>query len=322
MKKNTNKVLDSTFTTTRGADPEFFIKDTDSGDIVSAIDVLVNDKYNPIILGDEVTLYYDNAMGEFTIKPAESKEQFIGVFRDAFTKINNYLKTKCGEKYEIVIQASHEFDPKYLDCEEALRIGCNPEFNADECMQITPPDFSGSLRSAGGHIAVGRTDFKDKIDKDGFALMSFETKLELVKLLDCFVGLPFTLIDNDTTSLRRRKIYGSPSSHRPKDFGIEYRVLSSLWTTSPKTVGLIYDLSELAVQKLISGEGTKILKSIDKEMVNSAIRENNKGLAEEIVTSLNFPKNIMVQLAQYKDVKSWDFYKEWNLSKKAEKALA
>jgi len=311
--------LNQQFVTSRGADPEFFIKNKETGDIVSAIEVLKRDKYDPIILGDDVSLYFDNAMGEFTVKPAFSRESFVESMRDAFTKIDKYIKSECGPEFEIVIQASHEFDEKYLNSEEAKKIGCNPEFSADDIMQIVPPDFSGTLRSAGGHIAVGRDDFKGKEDNDDHVLMGFQSKIDLIKLLDYYVGVPFTLIDNDETSLRRRKIYGSPSSHRPKDFGAEYRVLSCLWTSSPTLVGLIYDLSELAVQTLIENKQDEIFNKVQKDLVNACIKENNKELADEIVQLIDLPKNLQVRLNQLKNVRSWDFYKEWNLKKSAAK---
>lgn len=306
---------------TFGSDPEAFLFDTESGKIVSAIEILKRDKYDPINLGNEVSTYFDNAMIEFTIKPATSKESLTESFRDAFDKINLMLHKEYGEKYKLINQASHEFDSDQLDNDEAKKIGCNPEFNADENSIITPPDFNGNLRSAGGHLSVGRVDFNEvlgsksrvKIDKDNDLLLGYDSKIDMIKLLDYFVGVPFTLIDNDKTSLSRRQIYGSPSSYRPKDFGIEYRVLSCLWTSSPKLVSLVYDLCYHAVQKLIDNDQQEVFETVDKKMVNAAIKENNKELAHEIIDELKLPKSIMVQLNQLQNVKNWNLYKEWKL---------
>lgn len=297
---------------TFGADPEAFIFDRQENRIVSAIDVLKYDKNQPIELDEHTKLYYDNAMAEFTIRPASSKEDFIASIGSSLSLIHEFLANNFDDRYELRVQASHEFDPEFIQHPEALKIGCNPEYNADEKSEIIPPDFSGNLRSAGGHVAIGRTDFEKVLGEEVY-LMSYDSKINLARLLDYYLGIPFTLIDNDKTSTARRSIYGRPSSHRPKDFGLEYRVLSCLWITSPKLVGLVYDLSKLAVETIISNKQDKIF-AIDKTMVNSAIMENNKGLAGEICGMLKLPKNIQIRLNQLKNITKWNLQKEWNLN--------
>lgn len=299
------------FVSSRGSDPEVFLRNRESGEIVSAIDVLIKDKHEPIDLGDGVTTYYDNAMMEFTIAPAFSKQEFINSFKSAFDKISLFLDKQHNNKYEMVIQASHVFDDKYLNHEAAKQVGCNPEYNADELNMITPPDFSGNLRSSGGHLSLGRADYKNA-DKNQI-LMDFDSKINLTKLLDYYVGVPFTLIDNDPTSAARRQIYGRCSSHRPKDFGVEYRVLSNYWISSPDLVGIVYDLSEYAIQELIQNKHIHLFKSIDKKLVNASVHENNKELAEELLELMKLPKNLMIRINQLKLVKKWDFYHEWGI---------
>ena len=313
---------DKKIITSRGSDPEFFIRNTETGEIESAVEVLKRDKHNPIDLGNEVTLYFDGCMGEMTVKPAFSRIEFVESFRDAFTKVNKYIKEFCGEKYEIVIQASHLFDEKYMQSSEAMLIGCNPEYRCyPEPAMITPPDFSGFTRSAGGHCSIGRKDYLD-IQNTEEPLMSFESKIDLVKLLDYYLGIPFVIIDNDKTSLARRSLYSRYiSSHRPKDFGIEYRNLSCYWTSSPKLIELVYDLSEEAIKKLLSNNYQNII-GLDYKMTEACILENNKELAEEILDMIDFPKKLRIRLNQYKNVKNWDFYKEWDLSKVNKQELA
>lgn len=316
MKKTTTKPSETNlkldFITSRGSDPECFLRDNESGEIVSAIDILKRDKHEPIDLGDGVATYYDNAMMEFTIAPAFSKEEFIKSFKSAFDKLSIFLSKEYGNRYSMDIRASHEFNDIHMEHPEAKKIGCNPEFSADEVNMITPPDFSGNLRSSGGHLSLGRQDF-DKVDESA-PLMDFDGRINLVKLLDYYVGVPFTLVDNDPTSLARRNIYGSPSSHRPKPFGLEYRVLSNYWISSPTLVGLVYDLSEFAVHQLVNNKHEQIFNT-DKKLVNACIKENNKELAEEILDMIELPKPLRIRINQLKKVKSWDFYKEWNLKK-------
>jgi len=312
--KTTEQTQSPALALTFGADPEFFIFDNEENKIVSAIPVLKRDKNDPIVLDKKgnVKLYYDNAMGEFTVRPADSKEDFIKSIGESLHLINDFLIDGFGGKYSIRIQASHNFEPEQLDHEDALKVGCNPEYSADTVSDIVPPDFSGSLRSSGAHFAVGIMT-KDERIKD------FQSSIDLVKLFDYFVAIPFTLIDNDSTSTQRRILgYGSKSSHRPKpeygDLGLEYRVLGNYWLNSPKLVGLVYDLAIYAIERLFKNDYQDIVK-LDYHMGAAAIKENNKELSREIIEQVGLPKNFMIRLNQLQDVKSWDLSKEWDFSK-------
>lgn len=298
---------------TFGADPEIFIYDNEEKRIVSAIPVVKRDKYDPHKLDEHVNFYFDNCMGEFTVKPAASKEEFIKNIGNSLKLINEFLIGEYKNRYSIKIQAAHEFDPEFLEHEDALKIGCNPEYNADTVSDVVPPDFSGNLRSAGAHYAIGSA----RLSEDHF-LSQFQTKIDLVKLFDYFVAIPFTLIDTDSTSAMRRKIYGKKASHRPKDaygsLGVEYRVLSNFWLNSPKLVGLIYDLASYSIERLLARDYQKIV-DLDYKLAAAAIQENNKELAQEILDMIEFPKTFLIRLNQIKDTK-WEFHKEWELNSK------
>jgi len=311
--KSKNELVNKTTALTFGADPEFFIEDVSSGDVVSAIDVLKVDKYDPIRLDEHTNLYYDNTMGEFTVRPATSKEDFIKSIGSSLSLINDYLIKESEGRFKIKIKASHEFDPRFMEHPEANKIGCNPEYDAWDVCQIIPPDFSGARRSAGGHFAIARAD-QDR--KKSLPLNDFDSVITLVKLLDYFVAVPFVLVDNDTTSLQRKTLYGrNLGAHRPKPEypGLEYRLLSNYWISSPKLVALIYDLATEAVNRYFNDDYKSIFK-IKKEMARSAVIENNKGLAEEIVAALNLPKHLTIRLNQLRDVKDLDVYSEWGLA--------
>ena len=98
---------------------------------------------------------------------------------------------------------------------------CVPEFNCDEMCMITPPDFSGGLRSSGGHIHLSRSDFETA--KDDALMIDPISKNDLIKLLDYFLATPFVIIDNDHSSAARRKLYGRPGSLRPTPYGARIR---------------------------------------------------------------------------------------------------
>lgn len=290
-----------------GSDPEYFLKHRESDKIVSAIPIIKKDKYYPIVLGDGVQTYYDCTGIETTVLPASSKEAFVNNIGNALFLISNFI----GEDYEIMSTASHTFEDEQLEHADARTAGCSPEFLGDTVSMVEPPDFSGNLRSCGGHIAIGRTDFENAKETDD--LISFDSKIALSRICDYTLGTVFTLIDNDPTSKKRREIYGKPSSHRPKNFGLEYRVLSNFWTSSPQMVELVYDLVEYSVKTLVSHTYKKLFKSIDKDMVNACIVENNKILAEEIVEKMKLPKHIMAQIKEIQESPEQSLYEAWGI---------
>ena len=290
-----------------GSDPEFMLLEKATGEIVSAIPVVGRDKYKPIVVGEGIGYYFDNVMLESTMKPAKTRDEFVQNIGDMFRAVSKNL----GSEYEIVAKASHEFDIKHLQTSESQAVGCSPEFNADKIEMIMPPDFSGNLRSCGGHVSVGRVDFETADEND--TLMSFQSKIDLIKTMDYFLGVTFTLLDADKTSTRRRAIYGTPSSHRPTPFGAEYRVLGNFWTRSPKTVALIFDLVEHSVNTLVSGEYKSIFEKIDKQMVNSCITENNRELASEIVELMNLPEHITSQIKEIQNSQEQSLYEAWGI---------
>lgn len=298
---------------TFGADPEIFIFDNDSRRIVSAIEVLRRDKNDPFILNKDVKFYYDNCMAEFTVRPAVSKADFIASIGESLQLINLFLQKEFRGRYSIQIQASHRFDPEFLEHDEAKKIGCNPEYDADLVEEVFPPDFSGNLRSAGGHIALGYPDFNKVEDVTKVPILSFEGKFNLTRLLDYYLAIPFVTIDNDQTSTDRRTIYGTAAKYRLPMFGVEYRTLPNYWIQSPKLVGLIADLAIVAYKKLLAGDFS-VFQKIDKKMVNATVKEGNKAVAREITDALNLPKNIQVRLNQLSKVTNWNVHKEWNLN--------
>jgi hypothetical protein len=107
-------------------------------------------------------------------------------------------------------------------------------------MDVIPPETTMNtkpMRSAGGHIHVG-CKFAQKDPLNVFAI---------IRMMDLFVGLPSIYLDHDRTSKKRKELYGQAGRFRAPKHGAEYRTLSNFWISSPKMVGLIYDLTTLAV---------------------------------------------------------------------------
>lgn len=108
-------------------------------------------------------------------------------------------------------RASMLFDEKLLDTPEALIFGCDPDFSAWTGNAMKHKADDHRLRSCGGHLHLGINEMDPKL---------------VGRILDLCLGVPSVLQDHDT---ERRKLYGRAGAHRPKPYGLEYRVLSNYW---------------------------------------------------------------------------------------------
>jgi len=68
----------------------------------------------------------------------------------------------------------------------------------------------------------------------------------LTKTLDVYLGAVSLLWDQED---RRRELYGAAGAFRPKPYGMEYRVLSNKWISSPILRKLVYHNTMDAVHK-------------------------------------------------------------------------
>ncbi len=292
---------------TTGSDPEFMLFSKRDNRIVSAIPVLKQGKENKIDLGNGFNFYYDNVMMEGNLPPANSKEEFVNNVRELLTR----MKQNLDPNYEPVCVAANEFTNDELDNPIAREIGCSPEMDVYEMNQVFPPDFSGNDRSSGGHFHSGRKDYQNPNDD---LLLDPYSKVDLIKVMDIFLGVPMSIIDKDPTSLRRKSLYGQPGRFRCCDYGIEYRVLGNYWLRSPELTSFSYDLVENSVKTLLAGQVEEILSKVSEEEVKNTIKTNDVDCAQKLLKQSMFPENLhskVMELAnQTFDTQT---YKNWGL---------
>lgn len=314
---------------TFGSDPEFMVLDTKENRIVSAIPLIKHNKNKKIIL-DNAELFYDNVLAEMNLKPGDSKENVIKLFRNGFQSVARHL----GKRYKLVPQASHTFTEKDCDHDDARLFGCDPEFCAYAVETCFPPDCTNTFRSAGGHIHLGRKDYKDFMvkmdgelvtDDEGRCMIDFDrcegvtlidpaSKIAIIRLMDIFVGATIALIDNDSTSVARKKLYGKAGRHRPTDYGVEYRSCGNYWLRSPKLVELIYDLSAYVVAIACDEELTNsILNKFDSDKVRETIDNGNKKDALAILRDVELPSGYLKRIESFVSPREYSFYSEWNI---------
>jgi|688.fasta_scaffold19961_11 hypothetical protein len=299
-----------------GSDPELFL--SKNGELKSAIGVLP-DKEHKIKVRDN-SYYYDNVLVELQIKPSTSKYDAVNNFRSAFEDIAEDL-----EGYELKAESANWFPKKEL-CHKQSRIaGCNPEYCAYTLQQVMPPQEiieTTGFRTAGGHIHLGNND----IFNDGMQT------LNLVRMLDLFLGIPSILLDHDINQVYRRKIYGHAGSHRIPEHGLEYRCLGNFWIKSPKLVELVYDITSFTIDFVENNEHEKFWSindsqsedddislahncfGYDVKLLQNSINCCKKKEAETFmnIVSCYLPNNLVQQITELQNV-DFDFYKEWNI---------
>lgn len=213
-----------------GADPEFFVVRS-SGGFVSGHIFECGTKIMPMATKHGF-VQVDGLALEANIHPAETKDDFVSGILGVMSDLNEIVaKRNC----KIIAQPVAEFDPKYMKKLPAgvKTLGCNPDFNAYTLSENPPPNASVPFRTGAGHIHVGWTEQADIGDFDHFSLCA-----TLARQMDYFVGLRTLKFDPDN---RRRDLYGKAGAFRPKHYGMEYRVPSSVWCSDTKLMEIVYD---------------------------------------------------------------------------------
>ena len=217
-----------------GSDPEFCLINNEKK-LISAIELVPGNKKNKYELKGNY-FYNDNVLAECNVKPGYSKEETIENFREI---IQDYHQIIGDNKLFCI--ASVEYPEDQLVHPEAKEIGCDPETCCyDLCDHHPDRDLfqKTNVRTSGGHIHVGH---------QMLSVPSAINRYRFIRMMDLFVGIPSVFLDQDPTSSNRRSIYGEPGRFRKQKHGAEYRSLSNFWLVHPDLTGIIYDLTEIAV---------------------------------------------------------------------------
>jgi hypothetical protein len=275
---NNNKHLNKI---TIGSDPEVFGYSSVLKEFIPLCDLLGGSKEEPMKVTDNICIQEDNVAAEFTIPPTNSKNQFIAYIKEGLNVINNKLNPI---DLEVNIAASANFNPYYLLSEKAVKFGCEPDINVYTGKENVVKCDDPTLRSCGGHIHIGLTDYFAELG----VVEELEFKQTLVKAMDLFLGVPSVLLDQD---VKRRQLYGKAGAYRLKPYGVEYRTLSNFWLTDDNYMGYVFEQSLRAVEFVTNNrevfDNNKLLQQIQ-----DAINNNNSTLAASLMDSfeITLPK--------------------------------
>jgi Phage phiEco32-like COOH.NH2 ligase-type 2 len=248
-----------------GSDIELFLRDKQTGEIVSAEGIAKGTKHEPYVF-DPSSKYFatslDNVLYEFCIPPSRRLEEFVNNIKKSMSYVNATLPDRlCYAPIASARLAMH-----FLETENAQIFGCEPDYNAWTGNMNNAPSVNTSLRSAGFHVHVGFDD------------PNREEAEELVRAMDLLLGVPSVLIDPDKD---RRNLYGRAGSFRPKPYGLEYRVLSSFFASSEELMAWVYESTIKAIDFVNKGNSVQLPK------VFLAIDNSIEGLAKELVQEFN-----------------------------------
>ncbi len=186
---------------------------------------------------DDLSFQRDNVFAEIGMLPADNKEDFVSRIMRARDQLNILLEPTHlvhGLDSHVVYDL---MSLKEVDQYDA--IGCEPDYNVWSLTENPAPllEELGASRTCGGHIHIGYPDFEvmppTAIDR-----------INLVKACDVFIGL--WLKGTGHLDTFRQQFYGKAGAHRPKEYGIEYRVPSNAWAKNENMIGMMYEHAVMA----------------------------------------------------------------------------
>jgi len=276
---------------TIGCDPEVFV--AKRGRLVSAIPYINGTKEKPVELPNGGMIQWDNVCAEFGTPPAHNENEWVKAVRDTV----HLLHDRLDNSIRPVVLASANFPIEEVSSPEAKLFGCSPDLSAYTGMTNEPPspeDFP-TFRSCGGHIHIGFDD-----DPDTLFLLDHYDSMQFIKVLDLFLGVVSSVIDNSKDATERRKLYGRAGCFRKTSYGVEYRTLSNYWLKSPLYTRLVYSLVEDAIYHM-SQNGPGIVKSIGESVIVKAVEDPHyaTSLLGELISKWNIFSDKSKELISY-----------------------
>lgn len=233
---------------TIGADPEFFLKDTETRAFVSAHDKVPGTKHKPVKLPDGSAIQADGTAVEFNIEPAETAEEFSDKIFSAINEIRKIVPTRYEFCYQPYVTYSSPVWKEIPD--SAKELGCDPDWSAisfSEGQQNTVVN-PGQTRTGSGHIHLGWT--KDQSTKHD--TVHFKDAVLFAACLEKTFGSVLTKLD-PLVGVRER-YYGLPGSFRCKPYGMEYRRLSNAWLSDKKKHIFVAKAALQTAQQIAQGK--------------------------------------------------------------------
>lgn len=270
-----------------GSDFEMFLVTSD-GKFISAIPFNKGTKAHPEELDRKgCCIQRDGVLQECNVPPVSLNDSKLFIENVEFVK-DFIRKNICDPKdLRLVCCASGSFEEDQLTELEAITFGCDPDFNAWKNGEVNPKPEGEStgLRSCGGHIHFSYPD------------ADVDVSIELMKLFDLFLTVPYLLIDTDSD---RRKLYGKAGAFRLQNWGneagFEARTLSNVWLETPELIKFTFEQLN-AMFDYFNEHGTASTND-DGDIIIQAINDNRLDLAESLCKKygIDVPASLMLEI--------------------------
>ena len=262
-----------------GSDPEFFIADKTNTPVPAHL--FFPPKEAPFLEssgGETIKMFRDGYALELNIPPRTCRQEFAGRIRAGLHAAQSKLPTG----YSLLAIPSIKINLKDLaDApEDVLLFGCDAVADAysGEDRSVNLNGLTHPYRYAGGHLHYSGT-WPWLADRKARDLC--------VKMLDLYLGVPFTFLFHDLGEFRRRKHYGQAGEYRFQQYpdgtrGIEYRVLSPRVMNHPCLLSLCNGILRHVVTNFV-----KLRPGWDATIEPKVRRAINTGFrAQELLTTL------------------------------------
>lgn len=294
-----------------GSDSELFLTNSE-GESVPVCGLVGGTKEEPIPVLDKpgFAVQEDNVMLEFNIPPASSAKEFS----QDMSRMLDYLKERMKEKnLTLNPESLAQFkELSLIEHPQAMVFGCQPDLcvwtrsinepTSHEMMSFPTLNGVVSYRVAGAHVHVSFTCAGEE--------SSLVEKELMVKALDCYVGLPLTIISS-MKDRDRRKFYGRAGAFRIKPYGIEYRVLGgSILSTGSSTYEYMFNQVKEAEAFLNNNRYSDLCTFFDgnQEVIQRSINGGRANGALDFCTrqGIKLPPNIdEARLKQSYEKEKW-----------------
>ena len=255
---------------TVGSDPELFIINTKTNNVVSAVGLIPGTKKEPWKADDMpkgFALQTDNILAEFNIPAVKDKLSFVKSIQYMQKYIDSYVKN-INLDLGIKCASSKVVPNSELQSEQAQQFGCDVDYNIyTRKANPKPEGTKTNIRSCGFHLHLGYDN------------PNIDTTLALIKYMDVYLGIPSVIKDKDK---KRRSLYGKAGCFRLCDYGFEYRVLSSAMMSNTAKLSFVWDQLFKAI---FAYENDFDLPS--EEDIQNIINNSNSKLAEQIISAYN-----------------------------------
>lgn len=246
----TKKVLVDNVTI--GGDFEWFLRDKNTKEIISAEGIIKGTKDEPFKFDKGNDFYatsLDNVLAEGNIPPVKNAYEFY----KSVQKLINYIESEIGDDLELAPLPAATLDYKWLQTDNSKTFGCASSLNTWTKEEVFPEPKGDNNRAAGTHIHIGYTE------------PSEEVNFMLGKAMDLFLAVPSILLEPPNS--RRSTGYGLAGNIRHTRVGMEFRTLSSHFLSDRKLIQWSFRNTKSAIH-FINSDRIREIESMGEDIQN------------------------------------------------------